>query len=144
MVSSNRWCAPRVHSLTDSLQSFFGKNYVGCSRRFRGSSKTVNNLRFADDIDLMAGKEEHLQTLTTRLDETSKRYGMEVSTEKSKTMITGGQDTTLNIRIGNNQLEHVKKFCYLGSTITQNVTSDQEIKERIGKATSALVKLSNI
>ena len=106
--------------------------------------KTVNNLRFADDIDLMAGKEEHLQTLTTRLDETSKRYGMEVSTEKSKTMITGGQDATLNIRIGNNQLEHVKKFCYLGSTITQNETSDQEIKERIGKATSALVKLSNI
>ena len=34
--------------------------------------KTVNNLRFADDIDLMAGKEEHLQTLTTRLDEGNK------------------------------------------------------------------------
>lgn len=45
---------------------------------------TLNNLRFADDIDLMGGSNAELQELTDRLTQRSGEYEMEVSSEKSK------------------------------------------------------------
>ena len=44
----------------------------------------MSNLRFADDIDLMGGSNEELQDLTNRLTQSSRAYGMEVSSEKAK------------------------------------------------------------
>ena len=48
--------------------------------------RTVTNLRFADDIDGLAGKEEELAKLIEHLDEASTTYGMEISAEKTKLM----------------------------------------------------------
>ena len=42
-------------------------------------------LRFADDIDSLAGEEE-LANLVERLDKASTGYGMEISAEKTKLM----------------------------------------------------------
>ena len=47
--------------------------------------RTITNLRFADDIDGLAGEEE-LANLVERLDKVSTAYGMEISTEKTKLM----------------------------------------------------------
>ena len=106
----------------------------------------VTNLRFADDIDLIGKNEEELQDLTNRLHDTSQRFGMEISKEKSKTMVTGnGEDNIqLEIVIGDGKLEQVKSFKYLGATITENGNSDQEIRNRIGAATSAMARLNSM
>ena len=40
---------------------------------------TITNLRFADDIDGLAGEEEELANLVARLDKASTAYGMEIS-----------------------------------------------------------------
>ena len=61
-------------------------NYVG-GVTCRGI--TINNQRFADDIDLIASNEEELKEITVKLDETSRKYGMGISTEKSKVMVAG-------------------------------------------------------
>ena len=45
------------------------------------------NLRFADDIDLIGRDEEELQDLTTRLEESAGKFGMEISAEKSKVLV---------------------------------------------------------
>ena len=47
------------------------------------AGRTISNLRFADDIDGLAGNEEELASLANRLDETSARYGMKISAEKT-------------------------------------------------------------
>ena len=44
------------------------------------------NLRFADDIDGLAGEEEELAKLVERLDKAFTAYGMEISAEKTKLM----------------------------------------------------------
>ena len=44
----------------------------------------ITNLRFADDIDLIAGSNAELQTLTNKLVSESKEYGMEISKEKKQ------------------------------------------------------------
>ena len=48
-------------------------------------SRTITSLRFADDIDGLAG-EEDLAKLIERLDKASTAYGMEISAEKTKLM----------------------------------------------------------
>ena len=45
--------------------------------------RTIPNLRFADDIDGLAGEEEELAKLVERLDKASTAYGMEISAEKT-------------------------------------------------------------
>ena len=44
--------------------------------------RTISNLRFADDIDGLAGSESELANLVERLDETSTAYGMQISAER--------------------------------------------------------------
>ena len=48
--------------------------------------RIITNLRFADDIDGLAGEEEELAKLVQRLDKACKAYGIEISAEKRKLM----------------------------------------------------------
>lgn len=49
--------------------------------------KQLSNLRLANDIDLMAGSNIELQSLTNRLAGYSKAYEMSISIQKSKVMV---------------------------------------------------------
>eukprot|EP00794_Sanderia_malayensis_P013174 gene13174-biopygen10501 len=72
---------------------------------------------------------------------------MEISSEKSKTMVTSRatkEEVNVNVKVGEVELETVKTFCYLGSIINENVTSEIEIKKRLALATNQLAKLSRI
>ena len=69
--------------------------------------RTITNLRFADDIDGLAGEEEELANLVERLDKASTAYGMEISVEKTKLMTT-------EIKVNGQRLETDTSFKYLG------------------------------
>ena len=69
-------------------------------------------------------------------------YGMEISAEKSKVMVTSrkGEDTvdgntTPHVKVGGECVEEVKSFQYLGSTISEDVTSTAKMKKRMAIAT---------
>src|SRR5688572_1373963 len=48
-----------------------------------------NNLRFADDIDLVAESKPQLQELTKKVDSSSKRLGLRINAQKTKTITVG-------------------------------------------------------
>ena len=50
--------------------------------------RTITALRFANDIDGLAGEKEELAKLVERLDKASTAYGMKISAEKTKLMTT--------------------------------------------------------
>jgi len=108
--------------------------------------QTLTNLRFADDIDLICSNEEDLRQLTLLLDVTARKYGMEVSAEKSKILIIGKERKTLAqpIQINGDDLEMVDSFEYLGSKITADGKCSEEICNRLAMATSSLINLNNI
>ena len=62
--------------MTDALEDHEGTVSTG--------GRTITNLRFADDIDGLAGEKEELANLVQRLDKASTVYGMEISAEKAK------------------------------------------------------------
>ncbi|CAM1293255.1 Uncharacterised protein r2_g233 [Pycnogonum litorale] len=124
--------------MTDALEEFTGTVSI--------DGRQISNLRFADDIDLIAGSRKELADLTDRLSTTSNNYGMEISGEKSKVMITSRKNGTNNaeIKVNGGTLEEVKTFQYLGSTLNEDVTSVIEVKKRLAMATSQLAQLNRM
>ena len=102
------------------------------------------NLRFADDIDLMAGSNTELQDLTDKLSARAGAYGMEISTAKSKTMVNSTKNINANITMDGEQLEEVDSFKYLGATLSKDGTSNTEVRIRIAQATSAMARLTRV
>ena len=76
------------------------------------------HLRFADDIDGLAGNEEELASLVDRLDKTSAAFGVEISKEKTKLMTNNTNSISIDIRIIGEKLDEVDSFEYLGAVVT--------------------------
>ena len=82
--------------MTDALEDHEGTVSTG--------SRTITSLRFADNIDDLAGEEEELANLVERLEKASTAYGMEISAEK--TMLITNNTSGINKKIKVNR----KKF----------------------------------
>ena len=73
---------------------------------------------------------------------------MEISEEKSKVVVTPRNkedtDAKLNIKIGDIKLQQVREFKYLGAYLTEDNTSNREVKTRLAIATQQLSKMKKI
>ena len=121
--------------MTDALEDHKGTVNIG--------GRAVTNLRFADDIDGLAGKEEELASLVDHLDKTSRAYSMQISAEKTKMMTNNTSGISTDIRVDGQRLETVHSFKYLGAIVTDE-GSKPEVLSRIAQATAALTKLKYI
>ena len=86
----------------------------------RVGGQMVNNLRFADDIDLFAEDEGQLQELTDVVHTSSQRFRLKINVEKTKTTTIGKQQKTVEIKIEGETLEQLTEFVYLGGVITED------------------------
>ena len=107
------------------------------------NGRSIANLRFADDIDGLAGREEELADLVERLDKTSTAFGMQINAEKTKLMTNNTNGFSTDIRVNGEKLDCVNMFKYLGEIIADD-GSKPEIPARIALATAALAKLKTI
>ena len=105
--------------------------------------RTIVYLRFADDIDWLAGKEEELVNQVDRLDNTSTAYGMQISAEKTKLMTSNTNSISMDIQISDVKLNCVNSFKYLGAIVADE-GSKPEVLARSAQATAALAKLKTI
>ena len=121
--------------MTDALENHEGTVSIG--------GRTITNLRFADDINGLAGDEEELANLIECLDKAFTAYGMEISAEKTKLMTNNTNGINTEIKVNGQKLETVTSFKYLGSLITDE-GSKPEILSRIAQATAALTKLKPV
>ena len=121
--------------MADALEDHEGTVSIG--------GRTITNLRFADDIDRLAGEEEELANLVERVDKTSAAYGMEISVEKTKLMTNNTSSINPKIKVYGQKLETVTSFKYLGSVITDE-GSKPEILSRIALTTAAFTRLKPV
>ena len=121
--------------MTDALEYHEGAVSIG--------GRAITNLRFADDIDGLAGEEVELAKLVERLDKTSIAYGIEISAEKTKLMTNNSRGINTEIKVNGQKLETVTSFKYLYSVITDE-GSKPEILSRIAQTTAALTKLKPV
>ena len=53
------------------------------------AGRNINNLRYADDTNLMAESEEQLKSLLMKVKEESEKVGLKLSIQKTKILVSG-------------------------------------------------------
>ena len=110
--------------------------------------QNINNIRYADDMILIADTPEKLQNLVNTIVEVSKKYCMELNTKKTKVMTIARQNEAgippLRITVGHEILEEVKKFKYLGTTLHWDGRDEVEVNIRVAIAKKAFNQMKTI
>ena len=90
--------------------------------------RNINNLRYADDMTLMAESEEELESLLMKVKEDSEKVGLKITIQKTKIMASG---PITSWKIDGETVETVADFIFLGSNITVDGDCSHEIKRRL-------------
>lgn len=154
--------APTLFSLMFSamLEDAFRDINVGINIRYRLDGKLFNlrrlqaksrvkthiirDLLFADDCSLNASSEADLQYCLDKFAEACSNFGLTINTEKTEVMYQPAPDKIFKeptIKVYSEKLKVVNRFTYLGSTLSQNITVDDEVNTRISKASSTFGRL---
>ena len=108
------------------------------------SGEGINNLRFADDIDLLEEDIEEVQNNMDRLVKAAEPMGLRVNIGKTKTMVFGRETVEREIKVNGIAVECVQEFVYLGSLLTWDNDCSREIRRRIAQATGAMAGFNNV
>ncbi|XP_063382206.1 uncharacterized protein LOC134668695 [Cydia fagiglandana] len=100
----------------------------------------VDSLLFADDAAFVTNSAAELQNIMDRFSRACTLFSMSINAKKTVVLVQGSAETP-KILVDGTALEVVNKFCYLGSTVSNNLSLDAEIDIRIGKAATMFGRL---
>ena len=104
------------------------------------AGRNINNLRYADDITLMAESEE-LKSLLMKVKEESGKVGLKLNIQKTKIMASG---PITSWQIDGETVERVADFIFAGSKITADGDCSHEMKRRLLLGRKVMTKLDSI
>lgn len=104
------------------------------------SGVRYTNLRYADDIVVVAETTEDLQRVVQKVEEQCKRYKLEINKDKAKSLAIGRERGDLNIRLSTGVIEQVDEFKYLGVN-TSDGTTGKTVREGIAMGQRAFGRL---
>ncbi|CAF2080138.1 unnamed protein product [Rotaria magnacalcarata] len=78
----------------------------------------INNLSFADDIDLIDEEASSLQRQIELTKTVAEQAGLILNINKIKTMVFGDRNIESSIQVAGEAIDNVEKFEYLGSPLT--------------------------
>ena len=90
------------------------------------AGRNINNLRYADDITLMAESEEEIKSLLMKVKDESEKLGLKLNIQKTKIMASG---PITSWQIDGETVETVADFIFWGSKITADGDCSDEIKD---------------
>ena len=103
--------------------------------------RNINNLRYEDDIILMAESEEELKSLLMRVKEESARDDLILNIKKTKIMAFG---LTTSWQIEGENVEVVTDFLFLRSKITADDDCSHEIRRQLLFGRKVKVKMKSL
>ena len=109
--------------------------------RIKIAGRNINNLRYADDITLMAESEEELKSLLMKVKEESEKIVLKLNIQKTK--ITASGHIT-SWQIDGETMETVTDFIFGGSKITADGDCTQEIKRQLLLGRKVMTNLHSI
>ena len=103
--------------------------------------RNINNLRYADDITLMAESEEELKGLLMKVKVESEKAGLKLNIQKTKIMASG---PITSWEIDGETVETVSDFIFGGSKITADGDCSHEIKRHLLPGRKVMTNLDSI
>ncbi|KAF6028629.1 hypothetical protein EB796_013065 [Bugula neritina] len=118
-------------------------------RRLRAKTKTateaIHELQYADDNMIMAHSEEELQLALTAFNTAYTSLGLTLNAKKTQVMYQPHPNTErhedFSLKVGDQILDQVTTFNYLGSCLSSKANIDAEINRRLQAASSAFGRL---
>ena len=105
------------------------------------AERNINNLRYADDITLLAESEEELKCLLMKVKEESEKVGLKLNIQKMKIMTSG---PITSWEIDGETVETVADFIFLGSKTTSDGDYSHEIKRCLLLGRRVMTNLDSI
>ena len=94
------------------LEWIMGEALDNASSMVSISSRNISNLRYADDINIVARSDTELAKLVQSLDSVSRKYGMEINTKNTKVMTNSKNGFQNRLTVGGSVLASVSHFKY--------------------------------
>ncbi|GFR74690.1 endonuclease-reverse transcriptase [Elysia marginata] len=135
--------------LSPDLFSLYSEFIVRNIERLRGihiGGHIINNLKYADDIVLIAENTKDLQRLLDIVREESQKRGLELNSKKTEIMVVSRKETppNINIYIKDTKLQQRDQFKYLGALISSDGRDTTEISPRIAQSKAMFKRMKNI
>ena len=92
------------------------------------AGRNINNLRYADDITLIAESEEEIKSLLMKVKEESEKVGLKLNIQKMKIRASG---PITSWEIDGETVETVSDFILGGSKVTADGDCSHEIKRHL-------------
>ena len=108
--------------------------------RIKIAGRNINNLRYVDDITLMAESEE-LKSLSMKVKEESEKVGLKLNIQKTKIMASS---PITSWQIDRETVETVADFILGGSEITADGNCSHEIKRHLLLGRKVMTNLDSI
>ena len=105
------------------------------------AERSINNLRYADDITLMSESEEELKSLLMKVKEESEKVGLKLNIKKTMIMASG---PITSWQEDGETVGTVADFIFLGSNITAEGDCSPEIKRCLLLGRKVIINLDSI
>ena len=105
------------------------------------AGRSINNLRYADDITLIPESKEELKSLLMKVNDKSEKTGLKLNIQKTKIMASG---PFTSWQIDGEKVEIVTDFIFLGSKITADGDCSHEFKRHLLLGRKAMTNLDSI
>ena len=105
------------------------------------AGRNINNLRYTDDITLMAESEEDLKSILMKVKEESEKVGLKLNIQKTKIMTSG---PITSWAIDRETVETVSDFIFGGSKITADGDCSHEYKRHLFLGRKVMTNLDSI
>ena len=102
------------------------------------SNVKVQVLLFADDIVMVTESKEDIQRNLEVLKAAMEKWDMKMHLGKTKVMVVSRAGEGCSVTIDGEKIEEVQSLKYLGSSISADGSSDEDIEQRIGAATRVI------
>ena len=92
------------------------------------AGRNINNLKYTDDITLMAESKQELKSLLMKVTEESEKLGLKLNIQKMKIMASS---PITSWQTDGEKVEAVTDSIFLGSEITADIDCSLKIKRRL-------------
>ncbi|CAG4943626.1 unnamed protein product [Colias eurytheme] len=108
-----------------------------------GLTNTLGDLDYADDLCLFSHTREDMQAKLNDLQREATKRGLKVNTRKTQEMRCG-ETSSQPLLIDTECVDRVNKFTYLGSVVSENGGTEEDIASRIAKARATFARLRSV
>ena len=103
--------------------------------------RNINNLKYADDVTLLADSDKELKSLLMKVKEESEKAGLKLDIQKTKIMASG---PITSWQIDGENMKTVRDFILRGSKITADGDCSHEIKRHLLLGKKAMTNLDSV